>query len=197
MASVDHGPMHRLATIVFVLSIAAVAACGSSDSDLSTAPETTPSSVVSTTATSEPGGSSEPVLVRDQDYSTVGDGSLDIHRPAGAGPFPAVVLVHGYSQSRANMASLALALADEGLLVYNVDVATEVPFDATLAEIGCAVRFAHATAAEHGGDPDHLTLVGNSAGATAGLILGLSDDDLGDGCVVDEPAQLDAVVAQS
>ena len=179
------------------LVVTVVTACGSGDPDVSTGSPTRSGATDATTT--EPdrtttGAATDPALTRKVEYSTTSGRQLDIHQPAGAGPFPVAVVVHGAAQNRSNFSSLASALAAEGVLVYNVDVAMAVPFDETMAGIACAVRFAAATAADHGGDPGHLTLVGNSAGASAGLIVALAGDEVARDCVADDPVTLDAVV---
>ncbi len=61
-------------------------------------------------------------------------------------------------------------------------------FDVLVREVTCAVAFAAATTAEYGGDPDHVTLYGLSAGGNAVLMAGLAGADPLDSCVATGPA---------
>ena len=82
-------------------------------------------------------------------------------------------------------------------MVFNVGVAMRPPFlhEAT-EQVACAVRFAKATAADHGGDATEITVVGHSAGAVTGMVVALTGDDCyAQDCVVtDETAVLDVLV---
>jgi acetyl esterase/lipase len=107
-----------------------------------------------------------------------------------------VVVVHGFAQGRFSFAPLAEAIASEGAVVFNISYDWEFPALAGIEDIACAVRFARATAADHGGDPSRVTLVGNSLGASIGAIVGMAGDDFAGDCVVTEgPAFVDALVA--
>jgi hypothetical protein len=55
-------------------------------------------------------------------------------------------------------------------------------------QVACAVAYAHAHTAEFGGDPDHITLYGYSAGANQILMAGLGDDEPLDACLAPGPA---------
>jgi acetyl esterase/lipase len=81
--------------------------------------------------------------------------------------------------------------------VYNIDVTHGSPnLTSALERIACAVRFARATAADYGGDPSWITLVGHSAGAHDGAVIALAGDDFAGDCpVTDESALVDAFVA--
>ncbi len=89
-----------------------------------------------------------------------------------------------------------MTIASEGAVVYNIDVRFTVPFITGIERIACAVRFARATAADYGGDPSWITLVGNSAGAATGMVVALAGEDFGGDCAVSDASALpDAVVA--
>lgn len=60
-------------------------------------------------------------------------------------------------------------------------------FDSLVAELRCAVAAARATASDYGGDPDHLTVMGYSAGANAALMAAMSDIEPSEFCVVSGP----------
>jgi acetyl esterase/lipase len=108
----------------------------------------------------------------------------DVYRPAGEGPFPAVLLIHGGSWqtgARWNMASLARRFARSGYVAYNVDyrLAPEHRFPAQLEDVRDAFRWLHAHAETYSIDPNRIAVMGYSAGAHLALMLALSDP--GDG----------------
>jgi acetyl esterase/lipase len=106
-----------------------------------------------------------------------------------------VIVVHGFGQTRISFVPLAKAIASQGAVVFNADVAFTVPFLTGMERLACAVRFARATAPDYDGDPSRITIAGNSRGAISGLVVGLAGDDFGGDCVVSEGSALpDAVV---
>jgi acetyl esterase/lipase len=121
---------------------------------------------------------------------------LDVHTPSQQGPWPVVVVVHGYSQNRFGFEPLARAIASQGAVVFNIDVAFGVPFLPSIERLACAVRFARARAPDYDGDSNRITLVGNSAGAASGMVVGLAGDDFEGDCIVSDGSALpDALVA--
>lgn len=131
-------------------------------------------------------------------YATVDEKrtELDVYAPSESGPWPVMIIVHGVAQSRVVFSDLSEAVASEGAVVYNIDAKFEVPFITSIQRIACAVRFARATAADYGGDPSRITLVGHSAGASTGAVVALAGDDYEGDCVVTEGSALvDALVA--
>lgn len=62
-------------------------------------------------------GEAQTVKVADEPDGSAVELDLDIYRPAGAGPFPAVVLAHGFGGSKRDLAGEAKQLADQGFLV--------------------------------------------------------------------------------
>jgi acetyl esterase/lipase len=120
---------------------------------------------------------------------------LDVYAPSQQGPWPVVIVGHGYGQNRYEVGDLSQAIASRGAVVYNVDLAITVPFISAIERLACAVRFARDTAGDYGGDPDRITVVGNSGGAAAGVVVGLAGDDFDEGCVVSDLSAIpDALV---
>jgi acetyl esterase/lipase len=120
---------------------------------------------------------------------------LDVYAPTEPGPWPVVIAVHAYGGSKSNMAPLAEAIASEGAVVFNLDVTMIEPFLTAIEQVACAVRFARATAGDHGGDPTRITVVGHSGGAAAGAVVALGGDDYEGDCIVTDGSALpDALV---
>lgn len=115
---------------------------------------------------------------------------LDLLVPNARGPRPLVVLVHGGAWRRGRRADLAgtmRALAGEGLAAATIDYrladAPHTVFPGPIADVRCAVRTLRANAPALGLDPDHVAIVGFSAGGhLAALAATASDvDALDDG----------------
>ncbi|TJY55944.1 alpha/beta hydrolase [Sinimarinibacterium sp. CAU 1509] len=112
----------------------------------------------------------------------VDDGSAkqvgDLYVPEGAGPFPAVLVVHGggwIRGERADMNKFARRLAEGGYAAYNIGyrLAPDDRFPAQLDDLRTALRWLHAHAEENRIDPDRIAVMGYSAGAHLALMLGL------------------------
>ena len=104
----------------------------------------------------------------------------DFYRPAGVGPFPAVLLIHGGSWqrgSRSEMVKFATRLTDAGYAVFNIDyrLAPEHHYPAQLVDVRAAFAWLHAHARSLAVDPDRIAVMGYSAGAHLALLLGLAD----------------------
>jgi acetyl esterase/lipase len=73
-------------------------------------------------------------------------------------------------------------------VVYNVDYRGVRPvvqkgWPAAPEDIACALRFARATAAQYGGDPATLVLVGHSYGGYLGPLVALAGDEFDGQCL--------------
>jgi len=116
---------------------------------------------------------------------------LDVYRPVGAsGMRPAVILVHGGrfmegSKEKEEIVEYADHLASWGYVCFaiNYRLRDDFPpapdvFDnpaliaaahAAMVDVKAAVRFVRANASTYGADPDRIGLLGESAGAVAGV----------------------------
>jgi acetyl esterase/lipase len=152
------------------------------------------------TLTTTPSPTAEAVSIettKDIPYAYV-DGHtslLDVYAPSEPGPWPVIVTAHGWAQSRRFMVYLAEAIASQGAVIYNINVDYRIPHLIAIEQIACAIRFARVTAEDYGGNPNRITLVGNSAGASTGAVVALAGDDFEGDCVEnDAPALPDAFV---
>src|SRR6201982_3650147 len=92
-----------------------------------------------------------------------------IYQPQGAGPFPALLDLHGgawNNQARTANAPMDEKLAASGILVVAVDLtlAPEAPYPASVADANYAVRWLKAKAREWNGDPTTVGALGSSSG---------------------------------
>src|SRR5262245_11556865 len=107
--------------------------------------------------------------------------TADIFVPAGQGPHPVLVYLHGggwVAGSPKSHRKLGLRFAEAGFLVVNVDyrLAPEAPFPGPFDDCVFAVRWAAQNAARFGGDPSRLAVGGDSAGGnlTAAVVKHLA-----------------------
>jgi acetyl esterase/lipase len=104
---------------------------------------------------------------------------LDVYRPThGSNPAPIVVFFYGgswQSGSKADYRFVAQALASRGFVAVLPDYRLYPPhrFPVFVEDGALAVRWAHDHAADFGGDPRWLHLMGHSAGAHIAALLTL------------------------
>jgi acetyl esterase/lipase len=123
----------------------------------------------------------------DASYATADGEALvwDIARPAaGAGPFPAVVCIHGggwRSGDKSAFRPFVQLLAQRGYVAVTVRYrfAPAHPFPAQLHDVKAAVRALRARAGELSVDPDRIGAMGGSAGGHLALLLATTDADDG------------------
>ena len=106
---------------------------------------------------------------------------LDLATPAqGAGPFPALVCIHGGSWRSGDKSwyrnqILTFAEQDYVAVSINYRLAPQYKFPAQVEDAKCAVRFLRAHAAEFKIDPAKLAAIGDSAGGHLALMLAFMD----------------------
>lgn len=115
-------------------------------------------------------------LIQDVAYTHPGGRPLclDILQPAGPGPHPVLVYLHGGAfaiGSKRTHRALAAAYASRGYLVCNVDyrLAPQHPFPAALEDACAAWAWVAEHVGEYGGDALRMALAGESAGANLAL----------------------------
>src|SRR5262245_12689579 len=107
--------------------------------------------------------------------------AADVYRPHGAGPFPAILVVHGGAWrvgTRADLAAIAHALAAHGYTAVAIDyrLAPKYKFPAQIYDCQAAVRWMRAHASELRIDPNRIGGFGYSAGGHLVALLGTLDD---------------------
>jgi acetyl esterase len=131
-------------------------------------------------------------VTADIPYSTLANGyvlTLDVYRPDGAGPYPAVLVTHGALEvgDKTDYAGEATALAQDGFVAftpnYRLDCDPTKPpagIDARLCgwhandpvvDLEAAMRWIRAHASEYGGDPARVGAFGGSGGGDLVLML--------------------------
>ncbi|NMD09101.1 MAG: alpha/beta hydrolase [Phyllobacteriaceae bacterium] len=95
---------------------------------------------------------------------------LDVYVPQGTGPFPVLVFVYGGSWDsgvKADYGFAGHAFVAQGFFTIIADyrLVPEVHYPGFVEDTASVIGWASAQAAKQGGDPDHLFVVGHSAGA--------------------------------
>ena len=124
------------------------------------------------------------IIVEDVEYQRQGGRALlaRLYRPGAAGPFPAVLQVHGgawVNKDRTDNDYIAKALAQRGILVASIDfrMPPEAPYPASLADINLGSRWLKAHAAQYGGRSDWVGSFGTSSGGHQVLLAAMRPAD--------------------
>src|SRR5256714_589454 len=124
------------------------------------------------------------IRVEDVEYQRQGGQALlaRLYRPAGTGPFPAVVQVHGgawVNKDRTDNDFIARAFAESGILVASLDfrMPPEAPYPASLADINLGIRWLKARARTYGSRPDWVGIFGTSSGGHQVLLAAMRPDN--------------------
>jgi acetyl esterase/lipase len=122
-------------------------------------------------------------ILRNQVFVERDSGPLaaDVYRPQGAGPFPAILVVHGGAWrmgARADFAAIAKGLAEHGYTAVAIDyrLAPTYKFPAQIYDCQAAVRWMRSHASELKIDPTRIGGFGYSAGGHLVALLGTLDD---------------------
>jgi acetyl esterase/lipase len=138
---------------------------------------------------------------------------LDIARPDGDGPFPAIVFIHGggwYQGHRQGYRGQIVEAAKRGYVAATIsyrlmkfdetkkETTTATPnFPSQIHDAKASIRWLRANADKYHVDPDRIGVTGGSAGGHLSLLVGLTDanSDLeGDGGNPDQSSRVQAVV---
>jgi acetyl esterase len=124
------------------------------------------------------------VRIEDVEYQRQGGRALlaRLYRPAGTGPYPAVVQIHGgawVNKDRTDNDFIARALAESGILVLSLDfrMPPEAPYPNSLADINLGIRWLKARARLYGSRPDWVGSFGTSSGGHQVLLAAMRPDD--------------------
>ena len=121
---------------------------------------------------------------RDVEYSRPDGQSLrlDANVPAGKGPFPAVILVHGGGWIRGdreyNVAPLFEPLSQAGFAWFSISYRLATDFlnlGAAVDDVSAAVKFVRQNAGKFNVDPNRIALLGESAGAHLASLAAMRD----------------------
>ena len=122
--------------------------------------------------------------VRDLVYSKSGgkERLARLYQPAGAGPFPAVLQVHGgawNNKDRTDGQNTALDLANAGIVVVSIEFRNgpEAPYPASLQDINYGIRWLKHHAAEFGSSAAQVGAYGTSSGGHQALLAAMRPDD--------------------
>jgi acetyl esterase len=139
---------------------------------------------LATAKAQEPGKSGHEFMVRDIVYQRFGgkDRLARLYQPAGSGPFPALLQVHGgawNNKNRTDGQNAALDLAAAGIVVLSIDFrnAPEAPYPASLQDINYAIRWLKAHAEEFGSSAEQVGAYGTSSGGHLILLTAIRPDD--------------------
>jgi acetyl esterase/lipase len=119
------------------------------------------------------------------EYAVHGGVSLKAHwyAPKGAGPFPAVVAIHGGGWRLANLDNyryLGPWLAERGYAVlaatHRLSTPSQKAYPEAVQDVRAAVQFVKAKAAEFGIDPERIALMGDSSGGHLASLVALAGD---------------------
>ena len=105
-----------------------------------------------------------------------------IYQPAGKGPFPTVIDLHGgawNNKDRFAEQPMNRAIAESGVLVIAIDLtsAKELPYPANVLDANYGVRWVKHHAKQWRGDTSKIGLYGSSSGGHIAELLGLRPND--------------------
>lgn len=122
-------------------------------------------------------------VVHDLSYADHPRATLDIYRPATAGPHPVLVYIHGGGWYRGNKDEYAFVgkrFAAEGYLtaMVNYRLTPDGAWPHFMEDVAAAVAYVHDNAASYGGDPDRFFTAGHSAGAYNAVMIAVAPEFL-------------------
>src|SRR5215472_4813291 len=105
-----------------------------------------------------------------------------IYEPAGKGPFPTVLDLHGgawNAKDRKAEEPMDRAIAESGVLVVAIDMtlAPEAPYPACVQDANYAVRWLKTKAATWNGDATRIGIYGSSSGGHVAELLAMRPHD--------------------
>jgi acetyl esterase/lipase len=125
----------------------------------------------------------EAFTTEDIEYLRHGDAALTLrlHRPAGAGPFPTVVDLHGGAWCKNDLTACGPrdeVLAEAGFAAAALDFRHAGDgYPTSLIDINYAVRWLKAHAGDYGLDASRVALVGQSSGGHLAMLAAMRPED--------------------
>ncbi|HEX8410434.1 MAG TPA: alpha/beta hydrolase [Thermoanaerobaculia bacterium] len=113
--------------------------------------------------------------IRDVEYAAPAGFSLklDVHVPAGQGPFPIAILVHGggnKGDKQSYVTPLFAPLSAASFTWFTIDFRpSKAGFAASAGDVHQAIRWIKANARKYKGDPRRVALIGESSGGILAL----------------------------
>ena len=125
--------------------------------------------------------------------------TMRVFAPDGAGPFPAVIDLHGGAWNRSDLTACRErdeALADAGIVAAAIDFRHAGDgYPSSLADINYAIRWFKAHAGEFAADPARIGLSGQSSGGHLAMLAAMRPDDPRYAAIpLDGAAEIDARV---
>jgi len=110
---------------------------------------------------------------------------LDVYAPPGAKNLPVVFWIHGggwVSGDKSVVQVKPQAFAEKGYVFVSVSYryVSDVKMAAIMSDIAKAIRWTHDHAAQYGGDPDRMFVMGHSAGAQLAALVCTDEHYLAD-----------------
>lgn len=144
-------------------------------------------------------------LVKDVEFGKVGDRALklDLYTPVKLKkPVPGLIFIHGGAWKGGNKdmyRPYAARYAQRGYVVASISyrLSGEAPFPAAVEDAKCAVRWMRANANAYKIDPNHICVLGGSAGGHLAMMVGYSAEQKeleGSGGWPDVSSKVQAVV---
>ena len=105
-----------------------------------------------------------------------------VYQPAGAGPFPTLLDLHGGAWNRKDRTAnepMDRAIAASGVLVVAIDltIAPEAPYPASVQDASYGVRWVKSKAAQWHGDASSLGVLGSSSGGHIAELIAMRPND--------------------
>lgn len=129
------------------------------------------------------GAQEEPLIENGIEYSNPDDQHLQLNlaRPKGEGPFPAILCIHGggfRAGQRGGYDPLIKRLAQRGYVAATASyrLAPKYPFPAAIHDVKAAVRWLRANAEKYHVNPRRIGVTGGSAGGHLAQFLGVTGD---------------------
>jgi len=123
-------------------------------------------------------------MVKDVEYGKVGERPLllDLYTPAKLKKAaPGLIFIHGGAWKGGNKDMYrvyAVRYAQRGYVVVSISyrLSKEAPFPAAVEDAKCAVRWMRANSSQYKIDPDHICVLGGSAGGHLALMVGYTSE---------------------